>query len=336
MSAFKKKLSPQTSTAWLAGLGLLASACGALEVDSEKGDSDEATIDPRRSSEVALGVQADEGALQLAAPTTSDFVIQITGCASGYTTTVTSTAASPKGSVPLYTGDGNCIAGLQSFTWSGVAYTKSGGGTLTTGSSLFVNGANQLYVTVGTQLTATISGASKATFLISEVKSGSDYTISGYSSSAPLTVSAIEAPEIEIPANGITLTSINATTGVATFTVNVQCKNILSAGPSSCQTPGGEDQLFSNMKAKLITDTFSGVLNFSDANTAMATGSTAVASPANLKATSPITTEGFMLSLSGAGQLYTNKNMILIVEYTDPTSSAKSYRYFNVDIGDPQ
>lgn len=323
---------------WLVALSFLASACGAPEGNIRKDSlgNNPNLIDSRRATEVALGLQAVNGGLQFAAPTTGDFVIQISGCSSGYNPTVTSTTDTPRSSVALYTGDANCIAGLQSFTWSGVAYNKNGGGTLTSGSSLFSNGTKQLYVTVGTQLSTTISSTSKANFLISEVKIGDDYAVSGYSSSSPLSVSTIEAPEVIIPANGITLAAINATTGVATFNVHAQCINTNSPGPSSCRTPGGEDQLFSNMKAKLITDTFGGVINFSNASASMSTGATAVADPVNLKTTAPITTEGFMLSLSGAGQLYANKNMILIIEYTDPTSSAKSYRYFNVDIGDPQ
>jgi hypothetical protein len=148
-------------------------------------------------------------------------------------------------------------------------------------------------------------------------------------------VSILEAPEVEIPANGVTLSSIHATTGVATFAVNVQCKNILSPDATTCQTPTGDNQAFTAMKAKLVTDTFGGDLDYSEASGAMASGATSVTAP-NLSVAAPITKEGFLVSLSGAGQLYTNKNMILIVEYTDSVSSAKSYRYFNVDIGDPQ
>jgi hypothetical protein len=319
----------------------LAVGCGGLGLGldsdtSPKEDKEKFRPDPAKTTNVGIGVQSESSLFQLAAPTTDDFVIQITACASGYTTTVTSTTGSPESDVPLYTGDGNCVAGLQSFTWSGVNYVKTGGGTLTTGGSLFDDGGtNELYVRLGTQLDATIAPGSEAIFLISEVEGGADYNISGYSTSAGLTVTAIEAPELEIPANGITLSSINATTGVATFAIRVQCINTLSPGATTCQTAGGEDQAFTNMRAKLVTDAYAGVLAYTDASSIMASGTTAITAP-DLSTSSPITTEGFSLSLNGAGQLYSNRNMLLVIEYTDPVSSGTSYRYFNVDIGDPQ
>jgi hypothetical protein len=313
-------------------LGLLAASCGSELL----GEKDIKKMDPAKTVDVTLGVREDRSGFSLAAPTTSDFIIAITACSSGYTTSVTSTAGSPKTSVPLYTGDGGCIAGLQQFTWATKVYTKAGGGSLTSGASLFQeSGGGQLYVQVGTALAATIAPGVQATFLISEVKAGSDYAISGYSSSAGLTVSAIESPQLEIPSNGIVLASINASTGVASFTVNVQCQNILSPDATTCQTPGAENQLFTNMRAKIVTDTYSGVVDYTAANTIMSAGSTAVTAPA-LSTAAPITKEGFVLSLAGAGQLYANKNMLLVIQYTDPASGGKSFRYFNLDVGDPQ
>jgi hypothetical protein len=315
-------------------LGLLAASCGS-ELLGDK-DSKKKSGDDRKTTDIQIGVRQDSSGFSLAAPTTSDFIIPITACSSGYTTTVTSTTGAPLASVPLYTGDGGCVAGLQQFTWETKVYTKSGGGTLTTGASMFQEvGGDELYVQVGTSLAATIAPGSQAIFLISEVKAGSDFAISGYSTSAGLSVSAIEAPELEIPATGISLASIHATTGVATFSVNVQCANILSPDATTCQTPGAENQLFSAMSAKIVTDTYGGVLDYTDANTIMSSGTTAVTAPA-LSTSAPITKEGFVLSLVGGGQLYSNKDMLLVIQFTDPVSSAKSFRYFNVDIGDPQ
>jgi hypothetical protein len=315
-------------------LGLLAASCGSELLDDK--ESKNKSGDDRKTTDVQIAVQEDSSGFSLAAPTTSDFIIAITACSSGYTTSVTSTTGTPRSSVPLYTGDGGCIAGLQQFTWATKVYTKSGGGSLTSGASLFQeSGGGQLYVQVGIALAATIAPGVQATFLISEVKAGSDYAISGYSTSAGLTVSAIEAPELEIPAAGIVLSSINAGTGVATFTVNVQCANILSPDSTTCQTPGAENQLFTNMRAKIVTDTYLGVLDYTAANALMTAGSTAITAPA-LSTAAPINKEGFVLSLAGAGQLYANKNMLLVIQYTDPASGGKSFRYFNVDIGDPQ
>lgn len=317
-------------------LSFLAASCGSEllggKVNQKKsGDG----LDPVKTTEVQIGVQEDTKGFSLASPTTNDFIIAITACSSGYTTSVTSTSGSPKSSVPLYTGDGGCIAGLQQFTWATKVYTKSGGGSLTSGASLFQeSGGGQLYVQVGTALAATIAPGAQAIFLISEVKAGSDYAISGYSTSAGLTVSAIEAPQLEIPANGIVLASINASTGVGTFTVNVQCQNTLSPDATTCQTPGTENQLFTNLRAKILTDTYGGVLDYTSANAIMSTGTTAITAPM-LATAAPITKEGFVLSLAGAGQLYANKNMLLVIQYTDPVSGGKSFRYFNLDIGDP-
>lgn len=341
----RKKAPGFFGTACALGLVATMSACGdgavggILSGDEQSKQEDkklDPSLTPSRASNVGLGLRSADGGFNLAAPSTDDYIIQITACSSGYSTTVASTTASPKSSVPLYTGDGGCLAGLQQFEWLGTTYTKSGGGTLTSGSALFVDGGSaELFVTVGTQLDATISATSEAIFLISEVSGGTDYAISGYSDSAGLTVSLVEAPEVQIPANGITLASINSGSGVATFAVSVQCINMLSPGATMCQTPGASDQLFTDMKAKLVADSYGGTLSYSDASAAMAAGTTSVTAP-NLSVAAPITTEGFTISLAGPGQLYTNKNMILIIEYTDTGSGGKSYRYFNVDIGDPQ
>ncbi len=306
------------------------------EQEEEQANQLDPAADPSRSTNVSLNLQSTSSGFALSAATTSDFVIQLTSCSSGYTTTVTSTTASPVTDVALYTGDGGCLAELQQFDWSGVTYTKQGGGNLASGSALFTDGAsNELYVSVGTQLDATIVSTSEAVFLISEVLAGSDYTVSGYSESADLTVTLLEAPEVEIPATGVTLNSIHATTGVATFDVHVQCVNTNSPDATTCQTPGGADQAFTNMKAKIITDVTSGTLTYSQADAAMAAGATSILA-GDLSTAAPITTEGFTVQLAGEGQLYANRNMLLIIEYTDPGLSAKSYRYFNVDIGDPQ
>lgn len=320
---------------------VLAAACGALGSDPENEpklqEGSRPKPDPSRTTPVSISLQSASGGFQLTQPTSDEYIINITNCASGYTTTVTSTAAAPITSVPLYTGDGGCDAELEEFAWDGITYTKSGGGTLVSGSALFTDGGtNKLYVTVATALDATIGPSSEALFVISESKAGEDYAISGYSTSAPLTITAVEAPELEIPAGGITLASIDADNGVATFTVNLQCRNILSPSASSCQTDGGQDQLFSNMKVKLAKDTYGGVLDYAAASTVMASGTTSVKDPDHLSTAAPITTEGFVLSLAGPGQLYFNKNMLLVVEYSEPGTSFKSFRYFNVDIGDPE
>jgi hypothetical protein len=310
---------------------VLAAACGALGSDPENEpklqEGSRPKPDPSRTTPVSIALQSASGGFQLTQPTSDQYIVHISNCASGYTTTVTSTAAEPITSVPLYTGDGGCDAELEEFAWDGITYTKSGGGTLVSGSALFTDGGtNNLYVTVATALDATIGPSSEALFVISESKAGEDYAISGYSTSAPLTITAVEAPELEIPAGGITLASIDADTGIATFTVNLQCRNILS--PS--------DQLFSNMKVKLAKDTYAGKLDYAAASTVMASATTSVIDPDNLSTAAPITTEGFVVSLDGPGQLYFNKNMLLVVEYSEPGTSFKSFRYFNVDIGDPE
>jgi hypothetical protein len=316
----------------------LASACGGFGGEKKKkgGGSNPQGIDTTQTTEVRLGLRQDSSLLSLAAPASDDFVIQITGCSSTYTTTVTSTTADPEPLVALYTGDGNCVAGLESFDWDGVSYVRAGGGTLTSGGSFFNDGgANELYVQVDTSLPGTIGPGAEAIFAISEVKAGSDYAISGYSTSAGLTVSAIEAPELQIPAGGITLTGIDPVSGIATFDVHAQCANTLSPDATTCQTPGEDNQLFTGMRAKLVTDIYAGVIDYSDAEAIMAAGTTDVTGP-DLSVAAPITTEGFVLSLSGAGALFTNKNMLLVIEYTSVAPAGKSYRFFNVDIGDPQ
>lgn len=99
-----------------------------------------------------------------------------------------------------------------------------------------------------------------------------------------------------------------------------------------CPSAGNDNHKIVNMKAKLITDTYTGTIDYSDAVTIMTAGTTTLANADKVGGQ-----ERFKVSVTGQGALYSNKNMLLVLSYEDPSSPSlgTSYKYFNVDIGDP-
>jgi hypothetical protein len=314
-------------------ISMLGTVLGCGNFDFSKKNSDKSSDSKR----VLVGFDfstkspSDES-LSLVSNFSSDFVIAITGCSSGYTTTVTSTTAVPVTAVSLYAFDTDCVAGLVNFVYNTKTYTKQGGGSLTTGTSLFSEtGGGLLNVTVGTNLPSPLSSGAQVKFVVEEIKLGADYAVTGYSVSEALEIAGVEAPNLKMQAAA--LTAIASGTGFPSFDLSLECNLATQSASSICPTPGGDLQTMTSMKAKLIVDTYSGVITIAEAQTIMASGTTSVAA-GNLLGTIGAN-GGFKLNLTqSTGPLFTNKNMLLVVSFTD-AGGAVSYRYFNIDIGSP-
>lgn len=265
--------------------------------------------------------------LNLAAGTQiADWTINVTGCKSGYTTTVESTASEPKANVALYNFDEGCMAGLIKFTFNGLEYTKDQGGALNGpagDSAVFVNGSSKITIKVTTQLDSPLSASSKAAFNFFESAAGPDKPLDNYSAGHNLTLTGVEAPNFNI--FDATLTAMPG--GVPTFAFRFECLNIVAA--NACPTPGGDAQPMADMDVKIIDDTFGGTPTYADAESAFATPGTSTTADGSIG-----TRGGMTASVVGIGPMYSHRNLIVFIRYT-LTSAGSSYRYFNVDIGEP-
>ncbi len=316
---------------------ILLAGCGSkLSKDKDtKNDASTETIDVKVGLQFTGSAVANLNGFDLADNIT-DYVIDVAGCKSGYTKNVVSSAATPVSTVALYAFDVDCLAALKSFSYGGSSYARADGSGLSAGSAVFQNAGNtkQLTVSVFEQLPSPLVNGAKASFAFQEILLGSDYTISNYSTYESLGISGTLAPAIKIPVGGVALKSISAANGAATFDVKVECESLL-ANTNECPTSNGNQSML-NMKAKLVTDTYSGVVSLAQAGTIMASGASSVVA-GDVQAPVGAYNGGFKLDLAGSGALASNKNMLLVIEWTDPADAAKkSYRYFNVDIGDPQ
>lgn len=261
-----------------------------------------------------------------------DFVVKIASCSSGFTYTVTSTTAAKVGTVNLYRGDTDCTAGLESFTWDGVAYTKQGGGTLTTGTAIFQNAGNtkQMQAAVYVALETTgILASSKAHFVMGEIIMGGGYTVpvANYSEPTDVLANTIEAANFTI--SSAFLTAVTTGTGAPVFTINFACATVVG---NTCATPTGVAQDMRNMKVAIVWDnpgTYNGSLTFTQCETIFGGSSTAITAQ---MVTDSAGAGAAVTGISGEGPLDSKKNTLVIVQYEDPTTHVHSYRYFNMDL----
>ncbi len=260
------------------------------------------------------------------------FIMDVTGCASGYSSlNITSAAATD--TITLYKTDQNCVATLKQFSYNGHNYT----GTLTGVSgttSVFTNTADStdvMKVRVHTQLPSPLVDGSTALFIFQQIKKGSDTNIASYTHSETLETQGVDSPNVSISA--VSLSSI-AADGKATFDLTLLCATtmVMSGANYACPSSGGDNENLIDTQVKLITDTYGSTLTYAQAQTEMSTSPMSVTNGAKVAGQ-----DKFIVTLTGTGPLYTNKNMLLIIGYVDPSSPSKgtSYIYFNVDIGDP-
>lgn len=269
----------------------------------------------------------------------SNFTVDITTCASGYTKDDV-IAGGTTTTVKMYAKDRGCLAELQSFIYNAKTYVKSGGGNLSTGTAVFENqadAAETLMVGVVAQLPDPLTDAATASFSFREISQGADFAISNYSYTDTVEVQGVAAPNFSI--SDVVINAINAVTGEATFDIKTQCGRVVTqpSGDYACETSATDSQNFIDMKVKLIYDD-SGIytahkMTYAQAETAMSAGTTTLT---NGMFDGSTANDGFLVSIAGAGQLYTHKDMFFIISYTAANGYGTSYRYFRVTIGDPQ
>lgn len=314
----------------------LQSGCGGAlkEKVSGEGKSKESEM-----IELDLLIENQSMSLGLLSASTVDFVVQVNNCSSGYSTTVTSTTADPVSTVSLYSYDTDCVAELEQFDWAGETWNRAGGGLLSTGSAIFVDsGTNEMNVTVYTQLTSPLTDGGTATFVFQELLLGNDFVVTDYSFSETIEVIGLEAPNVSV--NHVDLTAIESGTGIATFTLSIECNVAVSgAGNHICVTPEGIDQNMQNYEVAIIYDdpiAYDGTLTFSQAVDIIDDHGFAVTGghlDPNLGANGGFSTP---LVRMDTGPLYTHRELLILVSYeSNEFPGARSFRYFRAEIGTP-
>lgn len=351
---------------WFAGLTLLAvlasSACGTLEMrdlkdsfgskteGTENTDQDWATVRVGLTPSQVLTTKLTESnfapdefslfAFDLVNAASMQF--KVSGCASGYVVNATP-VASHTATMLLYKTDKNCEVGLVQFDYDSKTYQPTGGATELKGASgnsaIFqASTGEELKVRVYKQLLASgVTDGMEAAFTFLKSTKGADANVVNYTAGSPLNVNGIEAPAFSIAS--IELTDIASVGGAGTFRFTLQCaQNLTQTGSDwECPRVNGETdpQKIIHMAVKLVHDAANkSTYTFSEIETLMASGTTVVNNIMKVGASATNIQVGNMV---GPGQLVTHKQMLLIMSYTDPSTPSRgtSYKYFNVDIGDP-
>ncbi len=264
-----------------------------------------------------------------------DFVVEIRSCSSGFEYDVTSTSGTPVSSLNLYKGDTDCVAGLKSFTWDTVAYTKSGGGTLTTGAAIFQNAGNTKRMQAAVYIaleTGGIVASSKAHFVIGEIIMGSGYQVpvANYSEPTDVLGNVLEAPNFTIAS--AFLTAVQTGSGNPVLTVTLDCTGAVVG--NTCATPLGVAQDMRQMSVAIVYDnpaTYNGTISFTQAETIFGGAKTAIDAT---MVTNSAGVGATVTGIVGEGPVDDKKNMLVVVQYEETfgATNVHSYRYFNMDL----
>jgi hypothetical protein len=354
----------KTKTA-LAGLSLasvlLVAACGTLEVrdlkdtfgkknsvsGSDNGDMVSVNLGVSASPDLASQLlQFVEGFYATTVPSQS-FYYKVTGCKSGFSISTPAEVTSNSGTVKLYKFDKDCLVGLVSFNYASKTYVPTSGSEFSgteNSTALFKeqnDPADLLKIKVMKQLpngansTGVIDG-SGANFSFMKAKSGGAANLVRYSSGVGLSVNGVESPNVS--AIDLEITNIG-TDGKAEYKATMTCGNpLVAVGGTNQVCPhtanASDEQLISHMQIKIITrsPTNKTTYSVSDLDTIMASGTQSISGSAK-SAASAFTVTG----LAGEGVFTSNKNLLVIISYTEPSTNSQgtSYIYYTADYGTP-
>lgn len=280
------------------------------------------------------------------------YSVTLTGCASGYTET-SSTTLSP------YNFDVGCYAKLTQFVYDGTdnfTYTQTAAGAsafnpdnrtgyLAGEQAVFATddvGApthkTKLRVYVEQQLSNAITAGDAVIYRFSHIEKGSDKTILKSTidrDGTTVTVTSVAPPSFTLDtANLVNITA----TGAGEWEFILQCSaNISGAGDDRVCA---QVDMFDNLRVKLVEDSWSSSPTVTDlesafgtaanSGNAIATGDIHDAGTTTVKGGFKTPNTGEANVLTGPDQMHLNPNMILILRSED--SGQYSWQYFNVDV----
>ena len=199
----------------------------------------------------------------------TQYVIQISGCSSGYTATITINSAAQL--LSLYDKDSNCTAALVSFEFENSNWTPSAGGPFSGNTpALFKNNinSNRIMVRQIQNLTSPVTSNQKIIFsFYNAALQSENIQLINIKQSQFLPNSVDDAPNLKPSAAApVDIQSIS-NNGIATFFFKVTCSILVVSPFRSCiSEPRKFLQRMDRMKALILNDTFSGVLTWDQAN----------------------------------------------------------------------
>lgn len=329
----------------VAALVFLGAACGSAvscsdETDPESDPEEEASPTrgsvpiagtgsslprPRLKIPISIDVAADSG-LQLTSATA--FTITLAGCASGYTATVTQANAD---GLEVYEHDRNCLAKLTQFTWNGTVYYPTASdpftswqvGDIARFDETGEPGAAPLYVGVSAALQTPVTASDQIRYSVLDNDSGATRSLLagtiGTSGSIP--VNPQPAPSFNV--KSIELVGLDAATEGAKLVIILECTSSIGIS-NTCASVD-----LATIDYKIVSDTYGGTLDQSQADAIFSTAGTSVSLPDDRIAPgdSGTTNGGFRtVTLTGPANFASNPNTLLVLR-----SGSTSYQYFNID-----
>jgi hypothetical protein len=284
----------------------------------------------------------DDGAadLRLAANATT-FSIDLTGCASTHSATVTQT----KAYLEVYEFDRNCLAKLTEFSLNGKTYTPKAGaafdtwlaGDVATFEVASANPADELTVTVISTIANPVVAAGEIHYQFSEVTQGDTETLGEavVRESASLVVDGQAAPNFSI--NQVQLVDITAA-GNGEFRIQLKCNNTVTGTGNDILC---DDVRLDSISMVLAEDTYANDPSITDLQTnfTLASGGKQIDMATEAftagQGTPALANGGFITAntddpdvmvLAGAKPIVTHPNMIFVLK------SGPSYTWFYINV----
>lgn len=301
-------------------------------------------VDEETSANLSLSL-ATQNEVSLALAPTSGFTFDLLGCKSGFSASDLTSNTSTE-TIALYQHDHDCFFDLKEFGFGGATYVPVAGTSFFNGVAFdedrvvyFVNDADpndRVKVRIQDFLPSPLTDGEEFTYVFMQIKQGTDYAVQNYSYTSTMEVLGVEAPNVAI--SSMALTAIDSSTGQATFQTTLACNVALvdDNGKDACPTATAELQRLEDFKSILISEPADPAAFDYDAARALFddAGNNAIIQSAQSNVTA---TTFDMSNTQKDGPLHSNKEMYLVIQYTDPNDSEnRSYRYFKVTIGDPQ
>lgn len=268
-----------------------------------------------------------QSGLSLASATS--YTITLSGCATGYTSTATNASTN----LQVYKYDHGCLAKLTTFAINGKSYTPKAGSTFTTWQAndtavfeVVADPTDTLNVKVVSTVADPVTGAEVVEYKFYKLLLGSTSTIldSTVGSGDSMVVGGQGAPSFTISSIQYTGTSA---TGAGQFIFKMECTADITGAAA---TTACLDGLYSDMRYKLIEDTYGSTLTLAQADALFPTdeNSITIATDTIAVGASGTTHGGFFTStLDGPDAMHTHPHMLLVIQVAD-----LSYTYFNVDV----
>ena len=320
-------------------LGRLAVSCGAEHSSQEEGavgGVPDSTVVVTAGAGAQARTKFIPASLEKARTLAGDFSlvssatsysIQMSGCLSGFSGTVTQANAD---GLEVYKYDRGCLAKLSQFVYNGRTYLPTAGSPFTTWQAgdyamfdeAFEPGIAPLHVAVMSTLGNPITGVETIKYVFSELLAGSGNSILWVNEGTTGNYVAGNPVASSFSVRSTQLTGLTAGEG-GKFKFVLECASTIGA------TNVCESYDFTGTDYKLIADTYSSAPTNSDLSTIFGSAGTSVTLPADRVAPGDqgTTNGGYItVELNGPDNMATNPNMLLVIR------SGTSYHYLNVDV----